>query len=439
MTIYSKTYTFSANTTIQSAQVNANFDEIATAINTTLFSGTGNSLLTTKGGTGLTSYTTGDVLYASATNVLSKLAAGTNGAILKQASGVPSWLPPSTDGSILYQTSSAPSWLAVGANGTVLTSSGSVPQWTVIRGYDSSTLLYNLGLAVTANGGIMTIELKQYNGSDPSTGLSDVRIGFREPTSTTGTYNVRAITSSLSMTLGGTTTLGTNSGSASYVYVYALDNAGTITLGASINLFDEGSLQSSSTTGTSNQVIYQASALSSKPIRLIGRFLATNSAGAWASPTEISLAPFTKDLVVSARYTTTNTQTFNNGVGAIIATWTRDYDSHNAMNATTGVYTCPMAGKYRVSGKNCVDLGASAQYEIQMNIRKNTNPVSQTLVSGALGAGQPSYLMTVPVTDTINCAAGDTIDLFYTQASGGNRTQNATAILNIFTIERIGA
>ena len=34
---------------------------------------------TTNGGTGLTSYSTGDIVYASATNTLSKLAAGTNG------------------------------------------------------------------------------------------------------------------------------------------------------------------------------------------------------------------------------------------------------------------------------------------------------------------------------------------------------------------------
>jgi hypothetical protein len=45
----------------------------------------------TSGGTGLTSYTTGDIIYASATNTLSNLAAGTNGYILTLASGVPSW------------------------------------------------------------------------------------------------------------------------------------------------------------------------------------------------------------------------------------------------------------------------------------------------------------------------------------------------------------
>jgi hypothetical protein len=49
------------------------------------------AIAATKGGTGLTTYTTGDIIYASATNTLSKLAAGTDGQILTLASGVPSW------------------------------------------------------------------------------------------------------------------------------------------------------------------------------------------------------------------------------------------------------------------------------------------------------------------------------------------------------------
>lgn len=48
----------------------------------------------TKGGTGQTTYATGDILYASAANTLSKLAAGTNGHVLTLAAGVPTWAAP---------------------------------------------------------------------------------------------------------------------------------------------------------------------------------------------------------------------------------------------------------------------------------------------------------------------------------------------------------
>lgn len=46
----------------------------------------------TSGGTGQTSYVTGDTLYASATNVLSKLPIGAETNILSVESGVPAWV-----------------------------------------------------------------------------------------------------------------------------------------------------------------------------------------------------------------------------------------------------------------------------------------------------------------------------------------------------------
>jgi hypothetical protein len=55
---------------------------------TTHVSGT---LPTANGGTNLTTYATGDIIYASATNTLSKLGAGTNGQVLTLSAGVPAW------------------------------------------------------------------------------------------------------------------------------------------------------------------------------------------------------------------------------------------------------------------------------------------------------------------------------------------------------------
>ena len=53
-----------------------------------------------NGGTGLTSYTTGNMIYASATNVLSKLPIGTSGQILSVVSGAPSWITVSGTGTV---------------------------------------------------------------------------------------------------------------------------------------------------------------------------------------------------------------------------------------------------------------------------------------------------------------------------------------------------
>ena len=58
------------------------------------------TLGTDQGGTNLTTYTTGDILYASATNVLSKLAIGTTGQHLIVSGGVPAWSTDSALGTV---------------------------------------------------------------------------------------------------------------------------------------------------------------------------------------------------------------------------------------------------------------------------------------------------------------------------------------------------
>jgi len=50
-----------------------------------------NALGATYGGTGLNSYTTGDIVYTSASNTLSKLTIGTNGYILTSNGSIPTW------------------------------------------------------------------------------------------------------------------------------------------------------------------------------------------------------------------------------------------------------------------------------------------------------------------------------------------------------------
>ena len=58
------------------------------------------TLGTDQGGTNLTTYTTGDILYASATNVLSKLPIGTTGQHLIVSGGIPSWSTDSALGTV---------------------------------------------------------------------------------------------------------------------------------------------------------------------------------------------------------------------------------------------------------------------------------------------------------------------------------------------------
>lgn len=156
---------------------------------------------------------------------------------------------------------------------------------------DSSDDLQNFSLAVSQSGGTLTVELKTKSGADASAG-SPIKIAFRNSSATSTAYNIRSITGASSDTaLTGSVTLGGNSGVEVTIYVYLFDDAGTLSFGYSLAYVDQGELQSSSTSSSSANVIYQASSLSTKPVRCIGAIKVTNTAGAWGNPTAVSILP----------------------------------------------------------------------------------------------------------------------------------------------------
>lgn len=71
-----------------------------------------------NGGTAQSAYASGDILYASAANTLSRLAAGSNGAVLSLVAGLPAWVAESTIGVSSFSagtTGLTPSSAATGA------------------------------------------------------------------------------------------------------------------------------------------------------------------------------------------------------------------------------------------------------------------------------------------------------------------------------------
>ena len=115
------------------------------------------------GGTGQTSYTSGDILYASATNTISKLPAGTNGYFLGLSGGLPAWLPVGVPGSVSSfsggTTGLTPNTPTIGAivlSGTLATANGGTGLTSFTSGgafYATSTSAIATGtLPVTAGG-----------------------------------------------------------------------------------------------------------------------------------------------------------------------------------------------------------------------------------------------------------------------------------------------
>jgi len=160
--------------------------------------------------------------------------------------------------------------------------------------------LFNYSLTASVAANALTISFKTAAGTDPSSS-DPSKLVFRSTTATTGTPNAISVTSAVSsLVISSGSTLGQTDALPQYVYVYAmLDNSSNVVLAASSSLFSEGSLRSSTAEGgggaaDSANALYSASSLTSKPIRLLGRILTTQTtAGTWAaSPAEISLVPF---------------------------------------------------------------------------------------------------------------------------------------------------
>jgi hypothetical protein len=126
----------------------------------------------TNGGTGQSTYATGDLLYASATNTLSKLTAGTDGFVLTLASGVPTWAA-SSGGVTSFSagtTGFTPSSTTTGAitlGGTLSVSNGGLGGTTTPTAgqipigngttYTIATITAGTGISVTNGSGSITI------------------------------------------------------------------------------------------------------------------------------------------------------------------------------------------------------------------------------------------------------------------------------------------
>ena len=112
------------------------------------------TVTTANGGTGITTYTAGDLLYYATGTALSKLGIGASTYILTSSGTAPQYTDPATitvgtattattatnvtggaAGSLVYQTGAATtSTLALGTQGYVLRAGASAPEWAVIDG-----------------------------------------------------------------------------------------------------------------------------------------------------------------------------------------------------------------------------------------------------------------------------------------------------------------
>lgn len=296
----------------------------------------------------------------------------------------------------------------------------------------ASNELSNLSLVVSLAANALTVALKGKDGNDPSA-TNPVSIGFRNATVTTGDYSIATASAATSLVISSGSTLGQPSGVDSYVYIYAINNAGTVELAASSSWWDAGTVKSSSAEGgagaaDSAAVLYSTTARTTKAIRLIGRLKSNQAAaGTWVTAiSEISLAPFEEEETVLATYTVTASNALSTGVEGTIPLTTKVVDTHGCVSSNT--FTVKFPGYYRVSIIGGTDVSVDTGL-VELKARVGG---AQIGTSVAALAATTTYMYAAGVWYTGRLAVGDTIDARMGYVMGGNQNISATV-----SIERV--
>jgi hypothetical protein len=260
-------------------------------------------------------------------------------------------------GSIPVATASATvTEQTVGADGTVLTADSAQTngiKWATPASAPSASYeISNCSLAVSVGSSALTVALKDAAGSNPSGG-SPCKIGFRSATAATGTYSQVSTTSAVSVVISSGSTLGCTSAVECSIFVYALNNAGTVELAImSSGALDEGTVQTSTTEGAagaadSANVPYSTTGRSSVAFRLIGRLRATEAtAGTWAtSPSEVSNVPFASRWVTESLQASSSSVVTNEGPD--------DWNNGNC-SGSGGSYTCTFTTNFWLQTPTCI-------------------------------------------------------------------------------------
>lgn len=179
----------------------------------------------------------------------------------------------------------------------------------------------NLTLATSVSGNALTVAVKTKANANASS-TDPISVSMRSSTLTSGLYNLRQITGALSVVVSSGSTLGQTSAQPANIYVYLIDNSGTLELAVSHKLYPEDSLVTTTAEGgagaaDSATAIYSTTARASVPCRLIGVILNTQTtAGTWASAgTKLQLEPNKSFMCPTVQKFTSGSGTYNKPAG----------------------------------------------------------------------------------------------------------------------------
>lgn len=166
----------------------------------------------TAGGTGQTTYTTGDLLYASATNTLSKRSVGSNGQVLTVVAGVPAWANAAGGGVTSFQTSLSGLTPSTATTGVVTLAGtlGATSGGTSFSTYATGDIIYASAsntlskLTAGTNGFVLTLASGVPTWAASSGGVASFSAGTTGLTPSTATTGAIVLAGTLATANGGT-------------------------------------------------------------------------------------------------------------------------------------------------------------------------------------------------------------------------------------------
>lgn len=303
----------------------------------------GNAIGAIYGGTAQTSYATGDTLYASASNTLSKLSIGSTGQVLTVVSGAPAWAALPTASSITVGTTT----IASGTTGRLL--------------YDNSAVLGETS-GWTTNGTALT------GGASTTLAIGGATIGTNA-LAVTGTSSFGGVAA---FAASGITLAGTSTGSTTFASANASATNYTLTFPAATDTV--AALAATQT--LTNKTI----SISSNTLSGVAPLASPTFTGTVTIPT-----PFTLGAV-----SVTSTGTQLNYLSA--ATGTTGTTSTNVVFSTSPTLVTPTLGVATVTSINGLTISTSTGTLTIANGKTHT--VSNSIAL----AGTDSTTMTFPAT-----------------------------------------
>lgn len=154
----------------------------------------------------------------------------------------------------------------------------------------------------------------------------------------------------------------------------------------------------------------------------------------WASNSQMSDSSDTRVVAMQVNQASP-TATVINGFSLLKFTTAPSSDTHNAFSTSTGGYTCPLPGYYRVTA----GCGVAATYANTQNtqIAVGKNSTSSAVISlGTHIAGAAEGVMYPSGSGTVLCVAGDVLYPLVS-SSGTSPTVSSSASTNFFQVERL--